>query len=614
MIQRGLPILKQFIVYLLLFICMKLVFVFFHARLYETLDFSTVLSIIKAGFPLDVTMSSYLVALPLLIRLVSVFITSRWLVNILLGYNFLISIAIGALYILDLQLYSYWGFRLDSTPVFYFLSSPNSAMASITTGEYVLGIIATPVLIIAIYKTIRKVSLKPQYWLIPAQNKLRNSIVLLFAIGLCFLGIRGGWTVSTMNVSRAYFSTDEKLNQAAINPLFSFMESAIKDKNFGNQFQYMELSDAVKLVSELHMPSQADSLSAPTPVLNTDRPDIFLVILESFSIPLMESQSQGRPITPNLNQLSKEGIFFSSFYANSFRTDRGLAAILSGYPAQPNTSIMKYPRKAQKLPMISESLASVGYRPHYFYGGDINFTNQKAFLKSGGYTDITSDVDFPITQQLSKWGVDDHFVFEKVIEILQEDTISSPIFYTIQTSSSHEPFDAPVSLFENNKENAFAYTDACIGDFIAELKRLNRWENSLVIFVPDHQGGYPENLPNDSLVRYHIPLIWTGGAVANAEEIKTIGSQIDIAATLLAQLNLPTQDYTFSKNMLSEEEAHFGYFAFPSFAGLWDNQGGAILNLQTDSVQTLGEEVESKQRLNQLKALLQIIYQDLDKK
>lgn len=487
MIQRGLSILKQFIVYLLLFICMKLVFVFFHARLYETLDFSTVLSIIKAGFPLDVTMSSYLVALPLLIRLVSVFITSRWLVNILLGYNFLISIAIGALYILDLQLYSYWGFRLDSTPVFYFLSSPNSAMASITTGEYVLGIIATPVLIIAIYKTIRKVSLKPQYWLIPAQNKLRNSIVLLFAIGLCFLGIRGGWTVSTMNVSRAYFSTDEKLNQAAINPLFSFMESAIKDKNFGNQFQYMELSDAVKLVSELHMPSQADSLSVPAPLLNTDRPDIFLVILESFSIPLMESQSQGRPITPNLNQLSKEGIFFSSFYANSFRTDRGLAAILSGYPAQPNTSIMKYPRKAQKLPMISESLASVGYRPHYFYGGDINFTNQKAFLKSGGYTDITSDVDFPITQQLSKWGVDDHFVFEKVIEILQEDTISSPIFYTIQTSSSHEPFDAPASLFENNKENAFAYTDACIGDFIAELKRLNRWENSLVIFVPDHQ-------------------------------------------------------------------------------------------------------------------------------
>lgn len=614
MIQRGLPILKQFVIYLLLFILMKLVFVFFHARLYESLDLATIYSIIKAGFPLDITMASYLVALPLLLRLCNVFTTNKWLINILVIYNLLISIAIGALYILDLQLYSYWGFRLDSTPVFYFLSSPSSAMASITTTEYVLGIIATPLLIITIYKTIKKFSLKPSYWLMPAKNKIKNSFVLLLAIGLCFLGIRGGWTVSTMNVSRAYFSTDERLNQAAINPLFSFMESAVKDQDFGNQFQYMELPEAIQLVSELYDRTKLnDSIaSAETSVLNTDRPDIFLIILESFSIPLMESQSEGRFLTPNLNKLSQEGVFFSNFYANSFRTDRGLAAILSGYPAQPNTSIMKYPRKAQRLPMISESLATVGYKPHYFYGGDINFTNQKAFLKSGGYTDIVSDKDFPLTQQLSKWGVDDHFVFEKVIETLENDTTSSPLFYTIQTSTSHEPFDAPVDLFENNKENAFAYTDACIGDFVAELKRIGRWDNSLVILIPDHQGGYPENLANNSLDRYHIPLIWTGGAVNQAKEVTTIASQIDFSATLLSQLGLPTEEYTFSKDILDGKEPHFGYFAFPSYAGLWDNESGVILNLQTDGVETLGSG--DKQRLNQLKALLQIIYQDLNNK
>ena len=93
-----------------------------------------------------------------------------------------------------------------------------------------------------------------------------------------------------------------------------------------------------------------------------------------------------------------------TFYANSFRTDRGLVAILSGYPAQPTTSIMKYPRKTQNLPAIAGSLRDTGYRTKYYYGGDADFTNMRSYLMSSGFENIISDQDFPVSERLSKWG------------------------------------------------------------------------------------------------------------------------------------------------------------------------------------------------------------------
>ena len=594
---------------------MKLIFIFYHISYFEELNFSTVFSIIKAGFPLDITMASYLVAFPLILRLLCIFASHKSILCILKGYTLLTSILLGALFIVDLQLYSYWGFRLDSTPVFYFMSSPSSAMASATIKEYVLGIVGMPVLVFALYQTISKVCLKEEYWVYLTTHRVKKALLVLLAIGLCFLGIRGGWTVSTMNLSRAYFSTNERLNHAAINPVFSFMESMLKDKDFSKQYQYYEIERAQEMVDQLNQKIDTVNSGEPTsvaPLLKSNRPDIFLVILESFSIPLMEMKSaDGREVTPNINRLAKESIFFSNFYANSFRTDRGLVSILSGFPAQPNSSIMKYPRKAQGLPMISSSVKGAGYKLHYFYGGDINFTNQNAYLRSGGYDETTSDKDFPLSQKLSKWGVDDEYVFRRALESLKTETDNQPLFYTIQTSTSHEPFEAPVELFLNNKENAFAYTDKCIGEFVEGLKQSDRWENSLIVFVADHQGGLPENLPNNSLVRYHIPLIWAGGAISSSKEITTLGSQIDLAATLLAQLQISSEEYIFSKDILNPQIPHFAYFAFPGLVGLWNDEEGVVLNLQTDEAEVLGKEKEPMYTYS--KALLQIIYHNMSK-
>lgn len=610
MFKRTVSLLKLFLALLILFIIQKFLFIAFHYSIYSDLDINILAKIIKSGLPLDISISSYLVSIPLLLAIISIFYRSRKISYILKAYILLISILISTIFIIDLQLYSYWGFRLDTTPIFYFLSSPKSALASLSLSEFIIGLIGIPLLIGITYWILNKATTSNTSWTTPNTARFKEFGVLLLGAGLCFLGIRGGWTVSTMNLSRAYFSTNETFNHAAINPIFSLMESSLKEQNFSKQFQYFKEDKCSQLLEDLYLRKNKEKDIKP--LLNQNRPNVFLIILESFSIPLMNEKHNGNMVTPYLNSLAKEGILFSNFYANSFRTDRGLVSILSGYPAQPNTSIMKYPRKAQSLPSIPASLKENSYDLYYYYGGDINFTNQKAYLKSAGYDFILSDSDFPITQKLSKWGVHDHFVFQKVIETLPKDK-NTPFLCTIQTSSSHEPFEVPYEKFTNKKLNAFAYTDNCIKEFVQALKSNGVWDNSLIILVPDHQGAYPENLDNASTTRYHIPLIWTGGAIIESLQIETIGSQIDLASTLLEQLEIDSSKFTFSKNMLDKNAPHFAYFAFPNFSGLWNDETGTVLNLQNNSSMPIGQG-NQEPSLSQLKALLQTLYLDLDKR
>ena len=89
-------------------------------------------------------------------------------------------------------------------------------------------------------------------------------------------------------------------------------------------------------------------------LLNTDRPNILLILMEGFGGVFMEPLGGIPDVAPHLNRYAEEGIFFTNCYANSFRTDRGTVCTLSGYLGLPTVSIMKIPAKSRMLPAISE--------------------------------------------------------------------------------------------------------------------------------------------------------------------------------------------------------------------------------------------------------------------
>ena len=623
--ERLIGLIKTYILFVCIFILQKPLFILYYSSLYAGTSWTDPFKVIWNGLPLDLSLAGYLTAIPGLLFIASAWTLSKTLRRIWNGYYFFIAILLAVIFIVDIGLYEYWGFRLDATPLFYFFSSPKDALASISIWQVLGGIVAMILyasllyaLLLWIQKGIWK-RLKLPY------RRLSVSGVMLLLTGLLFIPIRGGFTVSTMNTGKVYFSSNQRLNHAAINPAFSLMESLSKQKDFGKQYRFMEAAQADELIKNLVDPSVLDSTvmvpdTLRTTLFKTERPNVIFVILESFSSRLMTTLGGESDIAVQMDSMAKEGGLFTNFYANSFRTDRGLVAILSGYPAQPTTSIMKYPRKTQNLPAIAGSLRDAGYRTKYYYGGDADFTNMRSYLMSSGFEHIISDQDFPVSERLSKWGAHDHLVFNRLLEDMKAeaaDTASAenarPFFQVLQTSSSHEPFEVPYRRLANDRLNAFAYTDSCVGDFVKRFRELPQWKNTVLVLVPDHLGAYPEHLNNLSVERYQIPLLLIGGAVSEPRRIDIYGSQHDIAATLLAQLSLPHQDFVFSKDMLNPASPHFAFFAVPDAFGMVTPDNQLIFNCEANAV-AVDEGSTKGKNLLPGKAYLQKLYDDIAKR
>ena len=541
------------------------------------------------GLPMDCSIAGYLTALPAFIIIGQLWTARHWLVIVEKIYYGIISLLLAVIFCLDLKLYSYWGFRLDMTPVFYFTSSPKAALASATWLDAVTGIAAivaaTSLIYLIFALIIRKIKVAPV-------KKVPATVVMVLLTAALFIPIRGGFTVSSMNLSRAYFSQNQRLNHAAVNPAFSLMYSATHQHNFGEQYRFMTAEEADSVLCDLYRSATTPATLAAdsVPLLNNPRPDIYIVILESFSAHLMPSLG-GEPIAMRLDSLAREGLSFTGIYANSFRTDRGIPAILSAFPGQPSMSIMKYVEKTEGLPSLPGELKNAGYDLTYFYGGDANFTNMQAYLVNASFEHIISDKDFALKEKASKWGAHDNLLFDKVIADVRSTAADAPPqLRVIQTSSSHEPFDVPYSnpVFSTEPEkNAFAFTDSCLFAFVDSLRVSPRFDRTLVVMVPDHQGCYPHSL-DDVVSRHHIPLVMTGGALnRKAMTDPVTGSQIDLAATLLDAMGLDSSALPYSKNLLADGP-HFAVMADPSIITLVTPSDTIVYNCDASQIISSG--------------------------
>ena len=239
----------------------------------------------------------------------------------------------------------------------------------------------------------------------------------------------------------------------------------------------------------------------------------------------------------------------------------------------------------------------------------------RSYLMSQRYETIVSDKDFPVRDRLSKWGVPDHLVFQRLLaDVRQKDAGNEkerhPRFYVLQTSSSHEPFDVPYHRLKDKCLNAFAYTDNCVGNFVKSLRESSRWSNTLIILVPDHLGAWPREISNFDFVKYEIPMIWLGGVVVAPKHVDTFGSQQDLAATLLAQLGIDHSQFLFSKDMLDTTAQHYAFFTVPDAFGMATSSGRYIFDNKLCKV-VASEGSPSDSMPLQGKAYLQKLYDDI---
>ena len=526
------------------------------------------------------------------------------------GYFLIIAILVAAIYAVDVALYGYWGFRLDAT-LFFYLQSPKDALASVPLKTFALQLVMFAAYAWVIYWLFKRLII-PLFPSTPVRRRLGGTIVILLVGGILFIPIRGGVTTSTANVGMVYFSKNQFLNHAAINPTFSLIASMSKQQDFAAQFNFFPEEERQKRYTTLTQYNDSLTNNAEkTELLTTDRPNILIILLESFTANAIEAVGGEAGITPNLNRLSKEGVTFTNMYANSFRTDRGLVAVLNGYLAQPTTSIMKYPAKSQTLPSIAKSLGEQGYTADMLYGGDINFTNMQSYFFGSGYSKITADRDFPLSSRLSKWGANDDITFSHLYESIRERNEKTPWLSTFLTLSSHEPFEVPFHHLEDPYLNSVAFTDSCIGSFVDKLKELPVWQNTLIVLISDHGYRYPSPMLDYEPRRFHIPMIWLGGAVKEPAIIDIYANQTDLAATLLSQLKLPHDQFTFSRDILDPGYPKYSFYTFSNGFGYIDSTGVSVYDNESNRPLLEEPSTDSKTRLDNGKVLLQTLYDDL---
>lgn len=575
--------------------------------------FSDVMTVVCHGLLLDIPVTGYLIALPLLFVIASAWLP--WpaaLRRLATPYYALVAVVVMLVFVADASLYPFWKFKLDAT-IFYYMDSPKDAFASVSMWYLLLRLLAIIILSGLFLWALRAVTprcLKPMKRL---GSRVGLTLLLLALTGPLAISIRGGLGESTANIGKVYFSGDEYLNHAAVNPCFSMIASLGKAENYGDEFNFFPEAERAALFEGLYAPTPTDTVS----LLNTDRPNVIIILMEGFGGQFVEAVSGRADISPCYNRLAHEGVLFTHCYSNSFRTDRGTVSALSGYPSFPTLSVMKIPMKSRTLPCIARTLNEQGYTSSFLYGGDINFTNMQSYLRTGGYSSIVSDVDFAASERKDNpWGANDDVTFGRLYEMIAAQK-HTPWHIGYLTLSSHEPWKVPYKRLDEEIPNAFAFTDHCLGEFIARMKKTAAWNDLLIVCIPDHGFQYPSDITNEQ--HHHNTMLWLGGAVRQPRVVTTLMNQSDMAATLLGQLRIDHTAYTFSRDVMSEEYGHypFAFYTNKERVGLADSTGctdydiigGTICYDRPENGQN--DETLTRRRADKARVILQSIYDDL---
>lgn len=588
-------LLGTFLWTLLVFVLGKVAFMFY-CREDHPFAVTDLLQVVCHGMTLDLSMSLYIVALPLLLVMVSVWWWHKSLTITLYAYFAIISLAIAMALVADTSLYPFWNFKLDASCLQY-LDTPTEAMASVSTGFLLLRLVVvlllTAVILGGYLLLLRQHS--------PcSKSRVGWTLFYLLCLPLMVIGLRGGIDESTTNVGQVYFSQNQYLNHAAVNPVFSFIASLESTASEDVVYSFYDKEELARLTEGLY---DSENIPGDT-LLATQRPNVVVILLESCGKMFLN-------VMPNLQKAAEEGIDFTRCYGNSYRTDRGTVSSLNGYLSFPTMSVMKMSSKVAHLPGIARSLQREGYTTEYLYGGDINFTKMKGYLISTGFERLHWKKDYTMEEQAtSKWGVRDDITFKTLGEMVLSHHDDKPFLIGYSTLSSHEPWDVPVSKYEEKQYNGFYYVDQCIGSFLRQMKASPQWDNLLIVFMPDHSSDfheYTEQHPDRNL----IPMIWTGGAVRHPRKLDMLCNQSDFAATLLGQMGIPHADFTFSRDVTSSSYTYpFAVHMFNNGISMTDSTGFMLYDLSADRIM-VSTSAKAERMSHTAKAVLQLASEDL---
>lgn len=604
-------VLAYFAFWTLLFAGTRLVFLAWEHALAARLGATAIGLVALHGLRMDLSAAAYATVIPGILVALSSALPGRRVSRLLSVYTIALIIVVALLTSADLGIFDAWGVRLDATP-FAFLRTPREAIGSAESSPILsLTLITIAVIVVAIAAYRRFVV--PLFGDVP-RERLATSAGAVIATALLVIPLRGGLQWTPLNQSSVYFSNDEFANQATLNVPWNLVHSLTTSDALAHTNPYTGIAadDARHIVDSLLATADARTV----PLLRIRRPNVIVIIWESLTAKVVARLGGVPNVTPHLDSLTHEGVFFDHFYASGDRSAQDLVAIMSGFPVLPHVQIMNTPTRSARLPQLSRDLHDAGYSTAFYYGGELAFANIKSYLLQGAFDDIVGESAFPRSEWNSKWGAHDQYVLGRMLHDIAAQR--RPFFDGLFTLSSHEPFEIPMAhRFPGHDVtseflSSHAYADQSVGAFIRAAQREPWWDSTLVVIVADHGHPLPRiSLPGatDADATHRIPMVWLGGALTTRDTVvDRYGDQTDIAPTLLAQLGLPHDRYRFGLNLLAPNAASFASYSFQDGFGFADPRGSlvydAIGRRITERTGTVGQ---AEQRAGL--ALLRLSYQ-----
>lgn len=561
---------------------------------------------------LDIATACYLLVVPFFILFIQLLLQKGWPDKLILGFHAILVVVYSMIVVGETSVYAEWKNKLDYKALYY-LNHPSEIAHSAQTGNLILLLSILLIMIaIGIWSFHRFFYLRFK----PHKSRwLYAGVFLLISAPLLMLGIRGGLQAIPVNQAESYFSDHPIVNHVAVNSGYNLYESYLQSQSYltANPFQFYPVEEAKATMRQLHAVKKDTTVS----ILKNIRPNIVLIILESFSADLIQSLGGEPGITPQFHELEKNGILFTNLYSSGNRSQQGMASIFSGFPSIPVTAITQHYNKFTKLPYLNAVLKKQGYRTSYYYGGQLIYGGLRAYMLYNNFDRVMEGKDFDSRIPRGDLGIHDEYSLQQQLSDLNKE--KQPFFSALFTLSSHSPYDEPMGKMiswggnEQSFLNSAYYTDRSLGEYFTKAKKEPWYSNTLFIFVADHSHNTYRNWGVNRPQYRKIPLLLYGDVIKDeykGKKISRISSQTDIVTTLLKQMNLDASAFPWSRNLFNPYTPEFAYYEINIGCGwirpeghfVFDKTTGTYLELE------LPDSVKDK-TIKEGKSYLQTVFQ-----
>jgi phosphoglycerol transferase MdoB-like AlkP superfamily enzyme len=612
--ESNVPVwlISLFCFWLFVFFVQRQVFLLFHLAEVSELPLKEVLLSNWHALSMDISTAAYLVFIPFLILSVTLLIKKQvrsmkgvHLFNVLVLFLCLLA---GSF---DLGLSLQWGTKLNAIALSFIDQS--GEFSSLIFSYSNLWLFAAFILMLTAFlwlyfifftgKTLKIKSLK------------QFILTTLLSLLLLFIAVRGGLGSLPLARSSVYYSVHPLLNNASLNGLWNLGEILAQPVRTTNPYKFFSEEKAM----ELHKLIISNPPDSATLILQNRRPNIVMIIMESMGADVFSSLNGEQGITPGIDSLTAKGLLFTNIYAAGSRTDHGLLALFSGFPALPQQRLIMDFNRIENLPHIYTLLASEGYHTSYILGGNLDYANTRCYMLMGKPGLLVDGNDFAVTKRTS-WGAYDEELFAEHIKIAG--SFPQPFFSAISTITNHEEFEADVPKVWHRKgeiyrfRNTARYTDQSVIRYLKEAEKQAWFKNTLFVIVADHAHVYPYKRKYYEPARYHIPLLLYGDVLKpefRGKKIDHTGSQCDIPFTLLKQLGIDPAEFTWGKDLLEPASPRYAWYSFDHGFGFITTAGYVVYDhnqKKTIHQSNFLAPADSILLDNEGKAILQMLYRD----